>query len=282
MNATTGLIVSRASDSDGGVESDWMHGTARCFGYPSDSSPTARQQAPWTLPAETDLLLRLRRRPSASPPSSCLAGRSRARCHAGRVTGPGPGDPGPPPPSPRMPGPVGSVRAGTSHAGSPWGSVRAGGANCVLPPPRAGGSCPASAPSGVQPGPHAGVEDRHRTAPLGPGASRRASRGGALLGPTLPDADRRLRPPRASCRESRVSTGPRAGAPERHGAAQLGDRRRAPRAPQECARGPGRHPRIACGSESQPERHCTASPGTGEVAAGPSLSLQSGPGDNSP
>jgi hypothetical protein len=117
MNATTGLIVSRASDSDGGVESDWMHGTARCFGYPSDSSPTARQQAPWTLPAETDLLLRLRRRPSASPPSSCLAGRSRARCHAGRVTGPGPGS-GPPPlrlacrapwarcgPVPRMPGP---------------------------------------------------------------------------------------------------------------------------------------------------------------------------------
>jgi len=52
MNATTGLIVSRASDSDGGVESDWMHGTARCFGYPSDSSPAARQQAPWTLPAE--------------------------------------------------------------------------------------------------------------------------------------------------------------------------------------------------------------------------------------
>jgi hypothetical protein len=205
---------------------------------------------------------------------------------AGRgATRAGSRDPGPgraPSPSPRMPGPVGSVRAGTSHAGSPWGSVRAGGANCVLPPPRAGGSCPASAPSGVQPGPHAGVEDRHRTAPLGPGASRRASRGGALLGPTLPDADRRLRPPRASCRESRVSTGPRAGAPERHGAAQPGDRRRAPRAPQECARGPGRHPRIACGSESQPERHCTASPGTGEVAAGPSLSLQSGPGDNSP
>lgn len=52
MNATTGLIVSRASDSDGGVESDWMHGTARCFGYPSDSSPAARQQALWTLPAE--------------------------------------------------------------------------------------------------------------------------------------------------------------------------------------------------------------------------------------
>jgi hypothetical protein len=120
MNATTGLIVSRASDSDGGVESDWMHGTARCFGYPSDSSPTARQQAPWTLPAETDLLLRLRRRPSASPPSSCLAGRSRARCHAGRVTGPGPGS-GPPPlrlacrapwarcgPVPRKPGPRGA------------------------------------------------------------------------------------------------------------------------------------------------------------------------------
>ena len=162
---------------------------------------------------------------------------------AGRgATRAGSRDPGPgraPSPSPRMPGPVGSVRAGTSHAGSPLGSVRAGGANCVLPPPRAGGSCPASAPSGVQPGPHAGVEDRHRTAPLGPGASRRASRGGALLGPTLPDADRRLCPPRASCRESRVRSGPRAGAPERHGAAQLGDRRRAPRAPQECARGPG-------------------------------------------
>ena len=28
-----------------------MHGTARCFGYPSDSSPTARQQASWTLSA---------------------------------------------------------------------------------------------------------------------------------------------------------------------------------------------------------------------------------------
>ena len=154
---------------------------------------------------------------------------------AGRgATRAGSRDPGPgraPSPSPRMPGPVGSVRAGTSHAGPPWGSVRAGGANCVLPPPRAGGSCPASAPSGVQPGPHAGVEDRHRTAPLGPGASRRASRGGALLGPTLPDADRRLRPPRASCRESRVSTGPRAGAPERHGAAQpgTGAERRGPR-----------------------------------------------------
>ena len=52
MNATTGLIVSRASDSDGGVESDWMHGTARCFGYPSDSSPAARQQARWALSAE--------------------------------------------------------------------------------------------------------------------------------------------------------------------------------------------------------------------------------------
>ena len=213
--------------------------------------------------------------------------RHRARLlAAGRgATRAGSRDPGPgrvPSPSPRMPGPAGSARAGTSHAESSWGSARAGGANCVLPSPRTGGSRPASAPSGVQPGPHAGVEDRHRTAPLGPGASRRASRGGALLGPTLPDADRRLRPPRASCRESRVSTGPRAGAPERHGAAQLGDRRRAPRAPQECARGPGRHPRIACGSESQPERHCTASPGTGEVAAGPSLSLQSGPGDNSP
>ena len=192
---------------------------------------------------KTDLLLRLRRRPSASPPPSCLAACSRARCHAGRVTGPGPGSGPLPPrlacrapwarcgPGSRMPGPVGSVRAGTSHAGSPRGSVRAGGANCVLPSPRAGGSCPASAPSGVQPGPHAGVEDRHRTAPLGPGASRRASRGGALLGPTLPDADRRLRPPRASCRESRVSTGPRAGAPERHGAAQpgTGAERRGPR-----------------------------------------------------
>ena len=52
MNATTGLIVSWASDSDGGVESDWMHETARCFGYPSDSSPPARQQALWTQPAE--------------------------------------------------------------------------------------------------------------------------------------------------------------------------------------------------------------------------------------
>ena len=280
MNATTGLIVSRASDSDGGVESDWMHGTARCFGYPSDSSPTARQQAPWTLPAETDLLLRLRRRPSASPPSSCLAGRSRARCHAGRVTGPGPGS-GPLPLASHA-GPVGPARAGTSHAESPWGSVRAGGANCVLPPPRAGGSCPASAPSGVQPGPHAGVEDRHRTAPLGPGASRRASRGGALLGPTLPDADRRLRPPRASCRESRVSTGPRAGAPERHGAAQPGTGavRRGPRRSAHVGR--GRHPRSACGSKSQPERHCRASPGTGEVAAGPSPSMQSGPGDYPP
>ena len=229
MNATTGLIVSRASDSDGGVESDWMHGTARCFGYPSDSSPAARQQAPWTLPAETDLLLRLRRRPSASPPSSCLAGRSRARCHAGRVTGPGPGS-GPLPPRLACRAPW--ARCGpVSRMPGPVGSVRAGGANCVLPPPRAGGSRPASAPSGVQPGPHAGVEDRHRTAPLGPGASRRASRGGALLGPTLPDADRRLRPPRASCRESRVSTGPRAGAPERHGAARpgTGAERRGPR-----------------------------------------------------
>ena len=69
---------------------------------------------------KTDLLLRLRRRPSASPPPSCLAARSRARCHAGRVTGPGPGS-GPPPlrlacrapwarcgPVPRMPGPRGA------------------------------------------------------------------------------------------------------------------------------------------------------------------------------
>jgi len=230
MNATTGLIVSRASDSDGGVESDWMHGTARCFGYPSDSSPAARQQAPRALsagdrPAYYDYAVD-RRRHLRHRAWLLAAGRGATRA--------GSRDPGPgrvPSPSPRMPGPVGSVRAGTSHAGPPWGSVRAGGANCVLPPPRAGGSRPASAPSGVQPGPHAGVEDRHRTAPLGPGASRRASRGGALLGPTLPDADRRLRPPRASCRESRVSTGPRAGAPERHGAAQpgTGAERRGPR-----------------------------------------------------
>ena len=40
---------------------------------------------------KTDLLLRLRRRPSPSPPPSCPAARSWARCHAGRVTGPGPG-----------------------------------------------------------------------------------------------------------------------------------------------------------------------------------------------
>ena len=161
---------------------------------------------------------------------------------------PGPGRP--PSPSPRLPGPVGSVRAGTSQAGSPWGSVRAGGANCVLPPPRAGGSCPASAPSGVQPGPHAGVEDRHRTAPLGPGASRRASRGGALLGPTLPDADRRLRPPRASCRESPVSTGPRAGAPERHGAAQPGTGavRRGPRRSAHVGRGCRPRIRVTVGA----------------------------------
>ena len=135
---------------------------------------------------------------------------------------------------------------------------------------------------GVQPGPHAGVEDRHRTAPLGPGASRRASRGGAPMGPTLPDADRRLRPPRASCRESRVRSGPRTGAPERHGAAQPGSgaERRGPRRSAHVGR--GRHPRSACGSESQPERHCRASPGTGEVAAGPSPSMQSGPGDYPP
>ena len=177
----------------------------------------------------TDLPLRLRRRPSRHLSHRAwlvAAGRGAPRA--------GSRDPGPgrvPSPSPRTPGPVGPVRAGTSHAGPPRGSARAGGANCVLLPPRAGGYCPASAPSGIQPGPHAGVEDRHRTAPLGPGASRRASRGGALLGPTLPDADRRLRPPRASCRESRVSTGPRAGAPERHGAAQpgTGAERRGPR-----------------------------------------------------
>ena len=51
MNAVYGLMVSRACCSDGGVESDWMHGTARCFGYPSDSSPAARQHASWTLSA---------------------------------------------------------------------------------------------------------------------------------------------------------------------------------------------------------------------------------------
>jgi hypothetical protein len=189
---------------------------------------------------------------------------------AGRgATRAGSRDPGPgraPSPSPRLPGPVGSVRAGTSQAGSPWGSVRAGGANCVLPPPRAGGSCPASAPSGVQPGPHAGVEDRHRTAPLGPGASRRASRGGALLGPTLPDADRRLRPPRASCRESRVSTGPRAGAPERHGAAQpgTGAERRGPRRSAHVGRA------VTRGSPADPShrryRHGMDSPGTGALS----------------
>ena len=230
MNATTGLIVSWASDSDGGVESDWMHGTARCFGYPSDSSPAARQQALWTLPAED--------RPATTTTPSTVGVTSAivpGCLQPGAVPrGPGHGTRarvGHPPSSPRTPGPVGPARAGSSHAGPPGGSARAGGANCVLLPPRAGGYCPASAPSGIQPGPHAGVEDRHRTAPLGPGASRRASRGGALLGPTLPDAERRLRPPRASCRESRVSTGPRAGAPERRGAAQpgTGAERRGPR-----------------------------------------------------
>ena len=245
-----------------------LRGLIGCTGLPAVSGilrTQARRRGsrhPGHCRRETNLPLRLRRRPSTSPPSSCLAGRSRARCHTGRVTGPGPGSGhlSPPPLLAAHAAGTGAARAGPRRLGAGPDVLTI----CCL---RRGLAGPA--PSGVQPRQHAGVQDRHRTAPLGPGASRRASRGGALLGPTLPDAERRLRSPRASCRESRVSTGPRAGAPERHGAAQLGDRRRAPRAPQECARGPGRHPRIACGSESQPERHCTASPGTGEVAAGP-------------
>ena len=76
-----------------------------------------------------DLLLRLRRRPP------CHLRHRAWLLAAGRgATRAGSRDPGPgwgPSSSPRTPGPVGSARAGVSHAGPTRGSVRAGGANCV-------------------------------------------------------------------------------------------------------------------------------------------------------
>ena len=258
-----------------------MHGTARCFGYPSDSSPAARQQAHWTLPAEERPATTTTPSTAASPPPSCLAACSRARCHAGRVTGPGPGL-GPLPPRlarrapwarrgpvPRMPGPRGVRRGPVALTVC---CFRRGLAGSVLPPLLRAFS------RGRMP------EWRIATAQRRWDPALAAAR---LVGVRCWGRHCRMRI--AGC----VHRGPLAAShgsdqgrgPERRSVtAQLswgtGAERRGPRRSAHVGR--GRDPRIACGSESQPERHCTASPGTGEVAAGPSLSLQSGPGDYQP
>ena len=197
-----------------------------------------------TVGGRPTCLLQLRRPSSPSPPPPRPAARIRARCHAGWVTGPGPG---------------------SGHLSSPTGPGRSRGrarcharrASCGSGAGRALRLCAAAlaahrrAPThvcslGPPPGPHAGVQHHHRTAPLGPGASRRASRGLALLGPTLPHAHRRGRPPLSGPAPS-GGPGPRdthvepaasrcAGASLRR---SVGNRRQSPRPSQERASGRG-------------------------------------------
>ncbi len=60
------VIATRDCGSPDRVESDWMHETARCFGYPSDKTRTAREQA-WEATRG-----HLRRRPGPVRPGPVL------------------------------------------------------------------------------------------------------------------------------------------------------------------------------------------------------------------
>jgi hypothetical protein len=82
-------------------EYDWMHDTASCFGYPSDSSRTVRKRAWDAAPGrESALITPSRRRTPTLPPPPPLppraAGRGAARSGPGRPGRAGPSHPPPP------------------------------------------------------------------------------------------------------------------------------------------------------------------------------------------
>ena len=192
-------------------------------------------------------LLRLLRRPSPSPPPSCLAACSRARCHAGRVADPA--RVGPPllrhrswPPT--RPGPL-------PRAPGLGGTARVGCADCVLPSPRIRGTRPSLLLWAFSRGrmPECRIATAQRRWDPAPVVA-------CLVGVRCWGRHCRMRIAGCVHRGTRTAShggrsGPWAGAPERHCAAQpgTGASRRGPRRSMQVGR--GSRLRSAVGSESQ-------------------------------
>jgi hypothetical protein len=154
-----------------------MHDTARCFGYPSDSSRTARKRA-WdaALRRESALITSSRQRAPTPPPPPPLAPRATGRGAARS----GPGRPGPagssPPPPPLAPcaagrgadrlGPVRPGRAGhhLRHRRRP--PVRPGRCSLCSPSPGRRRALPISQWSWVSALLPVGAPDRRHASPL--------------------------------------------------------------------------------------------------------------------
>jgi hypothetical protein len=116
LRRTHCVLASLASVSRDRVESDWMHDTARCFGYPSYSSRTARKQG------------RDAARGPSPAHSSCAASPTPTRDDVTSVTGSA------------LHAAGGAARHGQSGPGGPGTDTTATGSA-----PRAAGGAPASA-----------------------------------------------------------------------------------------------------------------------------------------
>jgi hypothetical protein len=196
-----------------------------------------------TVGGELACLLRLRRRPSPSPPSSCLAACSRTRCHAGRVTGLGPGRPPPSPPPPPLV--AHAAGPGATRAGPRWLRRGSGVLTFAADPSqrdpsllRSLGRLAGAASRSAGSPPHSAAGTRRQSSRVSWGCAAETDTAGCgSPGASTAVWVRALRRARAACHGCR--SGPTAGAPERHCAAQpgTGASRREPRNGAQVGRG---------------------------------------------